>query len=82
MAIYRTALNETEQKAYDIIKPRLDGLGTILVLKEENGRIRLDVVSANPKRTKAELEDVCGEAAKATSCAFDVTVSESHVGLK
>jgi hypothetical protein len=76
MNIYRTQLNATEQKVYDLIEPHLDGLGSIVVLKEDNDRIRLDVISPNHfQQTAAALEEACGEAAKATSCSFDIILT-------
>jgi hypothetical protein len=76
MKINRSELNATEQKAYDLIKPHLDGLGTLLVLEEKDDRIRLEFVSPNHfQRAAAALEEACGEAAKAMSCAFDVNLT-------
>ncbi|MCA1457029.1 hypothetical protein I6F35_28060 [Bradyrhizobium sp. BRP22] len=76
MRINRVELNATEQKVHDIVMPRLEGLANILVLKQQDDRIRLDVVSQHHfQRTAAELEEACEHAAKATSCSFDVTVT-------
>ena len=75
--IYRAALNATEQKVYDLVNPRLEGLATIVAVKEEgDDRMRLDVASPNHfQRTAAVLQEACGEAAKTTSRSFDVNLS-------
>jgi hypothetical protein len=76
MTISPAELNATEQKVYDLIHPRLDGLGSIVVLKQEGDRIRLDVVSPhNFQRAAAVLEEFSGEAAKATLHSFDVRLT-------
>ncbi|MBW7968622.1 hypothetical protein [Bradyrhizobium sp. BR 10289] len=76
MNIEPASLNAVEKKAYELLKPRLANLGSIVVLKEENDRIRIDVISPHHfQRTAAELEVVAGEIGQATSCSVDVRLT-------
>lgn len=76
MNINRATLSAIEQTVYDMVVPRLGGLGSVVVLKEENDRIRLDVISPHHfQRTAAELEEIAGEIAEATSRSIDVRLT-------
>jgi hypothetical protein len=76
MTIIRAELNSTEQKVYDVVLPHLDKIGSIVVLKQQGDRIRLDVISPHHfQRTAAALEEISGEAASATAHSIDVNLT-------
>jgi hypothetical protein len=71
MSINRPEFNATGQRVCDLVKPNLDGRGSIVVSTEEGDRIRLDVISPDHlQRTAAALEAIYDEVTKATSKAI------------